>query len=89
MRNKTRFTTHGQPANLYRSLDSEARASLNAALDRIGSNPHPDGDTIFSVTHPPVVIYTYQDEHWRISFGRSYSITEECYDIEIFAIKSR
>ena len=38
---------------------------------------------------PPGVVYIYQDEHWRISFGLSYSRTDECYDIAIYAIAAK
>lgn len=86
MRNRTRFVRNGQAERLYRGLNSEDRAALDTALDSIGNYPAADGIRISSRDIPPGVVYTYQDEYWKISFGLSYSMTDECYDISIYAI---
>ena len=74
---------------MYRSLDRIAHLSLDVALDRIANDPQPDGDRIISHDVPPGVIYIYEDDDWKISYGLSYSRTDQCYDIEVFAIVAK
>ena len=89
MRSRIRFIRNGQATRLYRSLNPADRASLDIAFDSIGNYPVADGIRITTVDVPPGVIYIYQDEDWRISFGVSYSITDERYDVEIYAIAAK
>ena len=62
---------------------------MDAALDYIQNDPIPDGGKITFVDMPPIVLYYYQDESWMVSFGLSYSLTDDCYDISIVAFAAR
>ena len=79
--------SEGSPAHrLYTSLTPEARVSLDAALDYIRDAPFPHGDLITARLLPPVVVYEYRDDDWRISYSLGISPTGATYEISVHAI---
>ena len=57
----------------------EARNSLETALDYIRDIPFPHGDTIVSVSMPPVTVYYYNDDRWQITYALSYLPSERIF----------
>ena len=56
------------------------------ALERIRTNPHPDGETITTIHLPPVTVYYYDDGQYRIGYGLSYLSAEYIYVISVYSI---
>ena len=71
---------------LFLTLEENAYQLLEMALEYIREAPLPDGDRIIAVDYPPMVIYHYRDENFRIAYGLSYIQSEDCYDIAIEAV---
>ena len=71
---------------LYTSLAPDARVSLDAALDYIRDAPFEHGDLITARLLPPVVVYEYRDDEWRISYSLGISPSGATYEISVHAI---
>ena len=89
MPNQLVFSEGSSADETYRSLDQEARRSLDSALDYIKDMPFPHGDTIVSVAMSPVVVYYYNDDMWEITFSLSYLKSEQVFRIGIHAISRK
>lgn len=86
MPNHLRFVNPSRAAELYLSVDTAAFDSLEIALDYIVKNPLPDGRRIAMVDHPPVVLYHYRDDNWRIAYSLSYFREGDYYSISVVAV---
>lgn len=89
MPNRLHFDNAGRERELFYNLGPADYQSLLTALESIQNDPLPDNDRIVAVDFPPIVIYHYRDEKWRIAYGLSYyrvGETEGFYDIGIVAV---
>ena len=87
MPNHIQFSTSGNAVEFYKALPSQKRQSLDTALDYIRDVPFEHGDLITKRSAPPVVIYTYTDERWRILYTLSAQPGQAPdMNIEVFAI---
>ena len=87
MANRLSFGRGSPALAFYNSLGPEERTSLDAALDYIRDAPFEHGDLITKRFMPPVIVYVYRDDQWRISYSLSFRpghYTE--YDISIHSI---
>ena len=89
MPNRLSFSSGGAAARLYASLRGEERSSLDRALDYIKDAPFAHSETVTAHFAPPVVVYVYQDEDWRISYTLGFLPAEAAFDINIHAIARR
>ena len=87
MPNRISFSANGNAIDFYNSLNTQERNSLDEALDYIRDFPFEHGDTVVRRIRPPVVIYLFRDDYWRISYSLSFHHTEPLsMDIIIFAM---
>ncbi|MYE54475.1 MAG: hypothetical protein F4X34_04675 [Chloroflexi bacterium] len=87
MPNRILFSVNGNATDFYNSLNTQERNSLDEALEYIRDFPFEHGDTVIRRIRPPVVIYLFRDDYWRISYSLSTHPTEPIsVDISIFAI---
>lgn len=87
MPNRILFSANGNATDFYNSLNTQDRNSLDEALEYIRDFPFEHGDTIERRLMPPVTIYLFRDDYWRISYSLSFQPTEPfVVDINIFAI---
>lgn len=87
MPNRILFSVNGNATDFYNSLNTQERNSLDEALEYIQDFPFEHGDTIEKRFMPPVTIYLFRDDCWRISYSLSFHPTESIgVDISIFAI---
>ena len=70
---------------MYTSLRGEDRSSLDHALAYMRDVPFAHSETITTRFVPPVVVYVYQDEDWRISYTLGFLPAEAEFDINIHA----
>ena len=87
MPNRIQFSASGNAIAFYKALPPQKRQSLDTVLDYIRDVPFEHGDLITKRSAPPVVIYTYTDERWRILYTLS-TQPEQAPDmnIAVFAI---
>ena len=87
MPNQSRLLRGGKAEQFYRELSPESRRALDEALDCLAENP--TAAEIESMDMPPVVVYRYRNDNWEVYFGRSYSRTNERYNLAIYRINHR
>ena len=86
MPNHLSLSPNSQAASFYSSLDADALASLDEALDYIRDAPFAHGDTVRRQYMPPVYVYVYRDNQWRISYSLGALPRYATYDISVHAI---
>ena len=87
MPNRIQFSVNGNATDFYASLNTQDRNSLDKVLEYIRDFPFEHGDTIERRYMPPVTIYLFRDDNWRVSYSISSHPTEPLImDISIFAI---
>ena len=68
MPNQIQFSVGGNARPFYLSLDPKQRRSLDRVLDYIRDFPFEHGDVVTKRYTPPVVLYIYADDCWRVSY---------------------
>ena len=87
MPNRILFSVNGNATDFYNSLNTQDRNCLDEALEYIRDFPFEHGETVQRRYMPPVTIYLFRDDRWRISYSLSSHPTEPLrVDISIFAI---
>ena len=71
---------------LFLTLEPEPYQLFEAALEYVRNHPLPDGERIIRVDRPPVALYYYRDDHYRIVYGLRDNEGEGYYDISIVAV---
>ena len=72
--------------DLFLTLEPEEYQLFEAALDYIRERPLPDGQRITTVDLPPIPIYHYRDDHFRIAYALSDFGNDGSYEISIVAV---
>ncbi len=86
MANRLTFSRNGPARSFYASLPYDDRKALDEILEYIKDFPFEHGDIITKRFAPPVYIYVYRDDEWRISYGLSFHRGSVYCDIGIWAI---
>ena len=86
MPNRLSLSENSPAYRLYTSLAPVDRATLDAALDYIRDAPFPHGGIVTAHRMPPVTVYVYRDDEWRISYGLGFSPNDATYEISVHAI---
>ena len=71
---------------MFLTLESEAYQLFEAALAYILEQPLPSGERTTLVDLPPVPIYHYRDDHFRIAYALSDIRNDGGYDISLVAV---
>ena len=86
MPNRLVLSNYGNASEFYESLDWGDKASLASALQYIEDFPFEHANTVTRRYMPPVMIYFFHDDDWRISYSLDKTPGELGFTIHVFQI---